>query len=262
MGIIIAISRYVLPLLCVILLSRCILTLLLGHPKEKIYAYVIDMRTGERHPLNMWETSLGRSNSSDVVIPYETVSRSHAVISRRIDGWYVYDLQSKAGIKINGSKITDKATVNNGDMISLANMDFRFEIIDDPVQRAGKHRKKNKGPAADPAYPSAAQRAPVGNQHYHRPRMINVRTGDVFILVGNRVTIGAAPKCDIRLHGYGVSRTHSVLVLYEDGWAITDANSTNGTLLNGIKITEPQLLFDGDIITFGTENLCFKTKTR
>ena len=252
MDFIISVSRYILPFLGIVLLSKCVLTLLLGHPKEKIYAYITDLITGERHPLNMWETSVGRSNSSDIVIRYPSVSRSHGVLSRRIDGWYVYDLKSKSGIKINGKKVREKGTLCNGDVITFADVDFRFEIIDDPVQKAGKSTRKGTQPKEGKA---KAQR-----DFYSEPRMINPRTGDVYILIGNRVVIGAAPKNDIRLAGKGVSRSHCELVLYEDGWAISDLRSTNGTLLNGRRINQPQLLFDGDTVTLGTEILSFRTR--
>ena len=119
MSVVIGISRYLLPLLTVLILTKCVLALLLGHPKDKIYGYIIDMIDGERYPLNMWETSIGRSNSCDIVVGYDTVSRFHAVISRRIDGWYIYDLLSKSGIEINGKKADKKATVRNGDILTF-----------------------------------------------------------------------------------------------------------------------------------------------
>ena len=245
-------SRYILPFLGIVLLSKCVMSLLLGHPKEKIYAYITDMHSGERHPLNMWETSIGRSNSSDIVIRYPAISRSHAVLSRRIDGWYIYDIRSKHGIKINGTAINGKGTLTNGDKITFANVDFRFEVIDDPVQKAGKSTRKGT--------PAQTSTRNPGRDFYAQPRIINPRTGETFMLVGNRVNIGVAPKNDIRLSARGVSRSHCVLVLYEDGWAITDANSTNGTYLNGKKINQPQLLFDGDTVMLGTEILKFKTR--
>lgn len=255
MNLIISVSRYILPFLGIVLLSKCILTLLLGHPKEKIYAYITDMNTGERHPLNMWETSIGRSSSSDIVIRYPSISRSHAVLSRRIDGWYIYDLNSKHGIRINGNRVNESGTLASGDRITFANVDFRFEIIDDPVQKAGKKTRKGTVTASPIQQSSNAPR-----DFYAHPRMINPRTGEVFMLVGNHVTIGAAPKSDIRLSGKGVSRSHCELVLYEDGWAINDLHSTNGTFLNGRKTSQPQLLFDGDVITLGTEMLNFRTR--
>lgn len=258
MGIITAVSRYILPFLAVTLLAKCVLTLLLGHPREKIYGYITDIRSGERHPLNMWETSIGRSKSSDITLRYGTISRTHAVISRRLDGWYIFDINSKSGIRVNGKLIEKKATVSNGDTVSFANMAFRFEITDDPVQPAGKHKKKSAPQKTAPAADSSRIHRATDIQ-YH-PRMISLRTSDTYVLIGNRVTIGSSAKSDIRLTGRGISRTHSVLVLYEDGWAITDANSTNGTLLNGRRISAPQLLFDGDVLTFGSEQLHFRTR--
>ena len=142
MDVVISISRYLLPFLAVVILAKCLLTLLLGHPQEKIYGYLIDQIDGERYPLNMWETSIGRSKHCDVVIGYETISRSHAVISRRIDGWYVYDLNSKSGILVNGQSIDRKAQIRPGDMLTLGNLAFRFAVVNDPVIQVGKKKKK------------------------------------------------------------------------------------------------------------------------
>lgn len=318
-----AVSRYILPAVTVILLTKCIMTLLLGHPKEKIYGYIIDMKTGQKYALNMWETSIGRSNSCDIVISYNSVSRSHAVISRRIDGWYVYDLLSKAGIKVNGVPCNKKATINHGDILSFSNMNFRFEVADDPVQRVGKNKKQNK--AKSKAAPHASERTapppqmpdmqsqrpdtyyspqdfydeynkphininkrtqqevPITSDIYSQkgsftietpsemyerkatvlqPRLINKDSGEVFILCGNEVKIGSGLKCDIKLKSREVSRYHAMLVLYEDGWAIEDSNSVSGTFLNSKKVTEPQLLFDGDVIALGDERLYYKTTNR
>lgn len=310
MDLITSVSRYILPVITVVLLTKCIMALLLGHPKEKIYGYIIDMRTGDKHALNMWETSIGRSNSSDIVIGYNTVSRSHAVISRRIDGWYIYDLNSKVGIKVNGIACEGNTTINNGDIISLGNVPFRFEIINDPVQRVGKKKKKSKksSPPVQRTPDTATPVKKVSPQNYSpvpefnaendfydednkphiefhknggdyeekdlytietpkkakditafQPRLINKDTSEVFILCGNEVSIGSGNKCDIRLRSREVARLHSLLVLYEDGWAIESATQQSGTYLNTHKVTSPQLLFDGDVIALGDERLYYKT---
>ncbi|MBQ8503948.1 MAG: FHA domain-containing protein [Clostridia bacterium] len=193
-----SVSRYILPIVTVILLTKCIMTLLLGHPKEKIYGYIIDMKTGEKYALNMWETSIGRSGSCDIVITYNTVSRSHAVISRRIDGWYVYDLNSKSGIKVNGVVCEKKSTINNGDIISLSNIPFRFEIIDDPVQRVGKKKKQreNSKTAQAPApAPMPHASAPHNNVNMpHRAQETDFISDQDFYDEYNK------PKLNIRPH--------------------------------------------------------------
>lgn len=299
MELITSISRIVLPLITAVLLIKCILTLWLGHPKEKTYGYITDMLSGERYALNMWETSIGRSTSCDIALNYDSVSRVQAVITRRIDGWYIYDTLSKSGNKVNGEKIAKKQTMENGDIITLGKVRFRFEIADDPVIRVGKHKKKSgstkrKNQPATPKgssvpysgtrmeneqgvgrYSATAQKATIPDSYTletakraNKPVrritqncLVNKDTGEIFILCGNEVKIGTSSRCDIRLKSKSVAKLHAMAVLYEDGWAIEDAG-TGKTLLNGKRVTSPQLLFDGDIISLADERLYFVVKTR
>ena len=299
------ISRIFLPIITVILLVKCILALWLGHPKEKIYGYISDMHSGDRHPLNMWETSIGRGSSCDIVLPYDSIPRVQAVISRRIDGWYIFETLSKAPIKVNGTAIKKKQTIENGDIITLGKVRFRFEIADDPVQRVGKEKKKNAAKGGKTSAQTTAQKQNTaqrqssaaraqqtsqtrqGTSQSAAPRRSNVNsytvetpkaqknvrritqhcivnkdTGEIFILCGNEVTIGTARRSDIKLKSPSAAKNHAMVVLYEDGWAIEDAGSGRPTLLNGRKVTAPQLLFDGDIIAVGDERLYYKVKTK
>ncbi len=290
------ISRIVLPIITVILLVKCILALWLGHPKEKTYGYISDMHSGERHALNMWETSIGRGNSCDIILPYDSIPRVQAVISRRIDGWYIFETLSKAPIKVNGTAVAKKQTIENGDIITLGKVRFRFEVADDPVQRVGKQKKKAAKKGTDTAarpqqtavprqrtQPQARQgTAPTSAPRYRNadsytvetPRVqknvrritqhciVNKDSGEIFILCGNEVKIGTSRRSDIRLKSSAAAKTHALIVLYEDGWAIENAGSGKSTLLNGRKVTAPQLLFDGDIIAIGDERLYYRIKTK
>lgn len=141
MTFIISITRLVLPVLTIIIIVLCLRALLFGRPKERNIAHIIDNTEGKRRTLNMWETSVGRSKACDICLEYDTVSRFHAVIARRINGWYIYDLNSKSGIKINGQTIDKKAEINNNDKITFGDVvTYLFEIEADPV--VGLTRKK------------------------------------------------------------------------------------------------------------------------
>ena len=297
MDLIISISRIVLPILTVIIITKCMLSLLLGHPSEKIYGYIVDMADGERHALGMWETSIGRSNLCDIVLGYNTVSRAHAVISRRIDGWYIFDLMSKSGIQINGTALDKSATIQNGDVLTIGTASFKFFVSHDPVQAAGRKTKKKAAqtpPAPRPQAQGAQTQRPqtppspsspyrpttgtanpygTGSQPYKQnsvpetgktgdPAIVNPKTGAIVLLRGNLVSIGRGNTCDLRLADPSVSRKHATLVLYEDGWAIEDSGSTTGTYLNNQRVLSPQLLFDGDTITLGGTKLNFKVLSR
>jgi Inner membrane component of T3SS, cytoplasmic domain/Domain of unknown function (DUF1707) len=68
-------------------------------------------------------------------------------------------------------------------------------------------------------------------------------------------TIGRDAACDLVLSDMTVSRTHAGLRLEADGWLLSDAGSTNGTRLNGWRVTGPVPVRAGDQVTFGSMTL-------
>ena len=65
-------------------------------------------------------------------------------------------------------------------------------------------------------------------------------------------TIGRDAACDLVLLDMTVSRSHAGLRREAGGWLLSDAGSTNGTRLNGWRVTGPVPLRAGDEITFGS----------
>jgi hypothetical protein len=70
-------------------------------------------------------------------------------------------------------------------------------------------------------------------------------------------TIGRAPACDLVLEYGFMSRQHARLELTGSGYMIVDAGSTNGTTVNGRRISEMQLLSSGDEISMGELSVVF-----
>ena len=81
--------------------------------------------------------------------------------------------------------------------------------------------------------------------------------GTKHVLTAGRNVIGRGTEADIRLPDTGVSRKHVDVVL--DGGTATaeDLGSTNGTLVNGRRITR-QALSDGDVIRIGHSVLVYR----
>lgn len=56
----------------------------------------------------------------------------------------------------------------------------------------------------------------------------------------------------------GVSREHAVIEYREGGFHVVDTGSTNGSRVNGRKVTEPVLLSNGDHLHFDTHEFLFE----
>jgi hypothetical protein len=82
------------------------------------------------------------------------------------------------------------------------------------------------------------------------------RVADTFRL-RDEATIGRLPSCDIVLNDPGASRRHAGIHRRDDGYVLTDLDSTNGTRVNGEAVTE-RLLEDGDRITIGSTLVEFR----
>ncbi len=75
--------------------------------------------------------------------------------------------------------------------------------------------------------------------------------GKVFELAKSVLTIGREVKNDIVINDSEVSRQHVRLTEQEGGWQAEDLASTNGTFINGQRLTGPALLRHGDLLGMG-----------
>jgi len=74
-----------------------------------------------------------------------------------------------------------------------------------------------------------------------------------------RLVLGCAEHCDLRIADGSISREHALLERKGDDYWLEDENSTTGTRVNDDPLSpgEPQMLVNGDRITFGTVTLTF-----
>jgi hypothetical protein len=76
--------------------------------------------------------------------------------------------------------------------------------------------------------------------------------GQAFELTGELMTIGREASHAIALvNDMGVSRTHAQIVRQGDQTLIEDLGSTNGTYVNGIRISAPTPIKPGDTLQLG-----------
>jgi len=86
----------------------------------------------------------------------------------------------------------------------------------------------------------------------------------VFLLDGNvvketvldkgRISIGRGASNDVHIDNLSISGEHAVVVTTTDGSYVEDLNSTNGTIVNKVKVKK-YIFADGDLIGLGKYKL-------
>ncbi|GAB4128907.1 MAG: hypothetical protein OHK0045_07070 [Raineya sp.] len=71
--------------------------------------------------------TIGRKEGNDIVIPVETVSSNHAILTNEGGNWFIADNNSTNGIILNGNRI-QKHILKQGDKIQLGGVLMSFQL--------------------------------------------------------------------------------------------------------------------------------------
>ncbi|MFM7249322.1 MAG: FHA domain-containing protein [Planctomycetaceae bacterium] len=148
-----------------------------------MYGELIPMGGGDPIPLLKPALVVGRRESSDIVLRFPNVSGSHCELSL-VDGyWYVKDLASSNGTKVNGVRVSEKR-LDPGDKLSVARN--HYEIAYEPaklgavsapteshslnpwgkslLEAAGLEARRRSAPPASGSRPSPRSAEPPGGR--------------------------------------------------------------------------------------------------
>jgi pSer/pThr/pTyr-binding forkhead associated (FHA) protein len=211
---------------------------------------------GSSFALDKAELILGRDPAADILIGNPDVSRRHARLVRKDEGYQLEDLGSSNGTFVNGTQISSPVLLKNGDEVRLGPgamfiyLQPRVEQatttsapVDQPPTRAGQPQAESETRAGVPP----GQRPPA-------PRLtLVIRGGEprIYPLTQKEITFGRVTENAIVVESPDISRRHARLVQAEGGYRLEDLGSSNGTFVNGERISAPRLLRSGDQVRLG-----------
>ncbi|MCH7663510.1 MAG: FHA domain-containing protein, partial [Chloroflexi bacterium] len=91
----------------------------------------------------------------------------------------------------------------------------------------------------------------MASQSFQLVMRVGPSPGKVFALSTNEVVLGRDIDNEVVINDAEISRRHTRLLIQEGGYVVEDLGSTNGTFVNGQKITGPHVLEPGQTIRLG-----------
>jgi len=231
-----------------------------------VYLEFLDkVSSSQRFFINKESVRLGREPGLDVVIDANAanVSRRHAEIKQQNETYILVDLGSFNGTFLNGRRITGGEILHDNDVIELgpSGPSLRFRA----PQNQDAHRTAHMGQSG--SLPHSGRLGQPQNrtifasadsaQFQNTSRSLELKPNEprVFLqraLDQPHLMIGRGDECDIRLDGLLISNNHARISQYGGGTVmIEDLNSTNGTYVNGQRITGRRTLPPEDVVQIG-----------
>ncbi|HEQ99573.1 MAG TPA: FHA domain-containing protein [candidate division Zixibacteria bacterium] len=204
---------------------------------EIAFEFISGENTGKRLKFNQSSVLVGRSEDADLSINSDIVSYEHCRFTVKAEGLYLSDLGSSNGTFVNGNH-HNSGFVSSGDHVSFGQGGPEIEVTFSESGRSEKPRKR-----------SSADRTQMV-QAVSKKLLLKVDGGESYEFLPGRIEIGRDSACDLTLDMPMVSRIHAEINYIPPTISIKDLDSTNGTYVNGERITTAALKF-GDSIMIG-----------
>jgi pSer/pThr/pTyr-binding forkhead associated (FHA) protein len=247
-------------------------------PAAKTGGRLVCLTDGREYTVGEGALKFGRDAGSDVVVGGQDVSRQHAEIQREPEGYILIDL-SVNGTYVNGERTGKTRRLSRADVIRIGHDEFRFYADAQPPE-------PQSAPKAAEVELPPPQKPPAGAAHRLSDTMHGIpgselqqrttppspsaaplasllfRSGE---LKGRRlpvkvpvVNIGRGDYNDVVIADPSVSTMHAKLQRREAIWILVDLGSTNGTFVEGERLTGESPLSPGSTVRFGDVTALFE----
>lgn len=234
-------------------------------------------------PLNPGPNTVGRENA-DVLLTHNTVSRKHGLITVADGKVLVEDTGSTNGTYVDGAKVApgEKVELKDGGEVMFGSMALKYEApaqesdgsgdktpetteASEPEESAGEPtvitpaaesvEESTDETAQEPSEVETPEETPAEEQGPAAVGNLVSKDGAYsFPIIDGTNTIGRRDGANmIVVPDPYASGRHADLLAENGAFTLTDIGSTNGTLVNGVKLdpNAPKQIQPGDEITIG-----------
>ncbi|HTL51869.1 MAG TPA: FHA domain-containing protein [Planctomycetota bacterium] len=163
------------------------------------------------------QLSIGRGTNNTIKIDDTKASRNHCAITKDTDGsYFIKDLDSRNGTKLNGTKIAMRVKLKVGDVIRIGKTKFAFEKFPE------NYKEDEDGPGDTVA------------EEAEKPKYVlevveGKSVGGIIELKDGVTTFGRKPSNDVTVDDDKASGNHCEIRKEAMGYILVDLDSTNGT---------------------------------
>jgi pSer/pThr/pTyr-binding forkhead associated (FHA) protein len=215
---------------------------------------------GKRFTLPQGDILLGADPGSAIPLSVPGVLPRHAKLKSLPDGQVVITKAvPEAEVLINGVRLGAEPTpLLHGDKVEIGGQELTF--VDERRSGSTQYVQAMSLPQAMAQAKSEAKGSGGKVTVNTGGRVVSLTDGREYAIAGTSLVFGRDAACDVVVPGKDVSRRHAEIVQTPKGYLIVDS-STNGTMVNDVRIEGQRLLARADVILIGEEKFRFYADT-
>lgn len=200
---------------------------------------------------------IGRDSENDIQIPLSSVSRKHARLFEEKGQWFIEDIGSASGTRVNTELLdaNQPRQLADSDVIEIVHATITVYLT--PFDKLETDLEEKTSVVAQ-----RMVRGIIDKSEQNDPYLIALngssegRKAAISISVQEFV-VGRADSADLSINDASLSRRHARITREWNDIYIEDLGSKNGVVVNGRKISSLTRIKDGDRIYLGTLHLAF-----
>ncbi len=227
---------------------------------------IADSSSDEVVKLRRDATIFGREKG-DVVVGDHEVSSTHCQIQNINGEFHIFDMNSTNGTFVNNERIL-KSKLSDGDVVTIGQSSFKFSLEDESnvrhITTIFKSKTAEKISSKSSLVDTLIERELNTTSEYAIELHISYDDGSSEAVVINQSSlfVGRASAFGKFDSDVEISRKHLMIKLNDTGEVfIEDQGSTNGSFLNGKKITGMHIVRPNDEVKVGTSLIKIRAKS-
>ncbi|MCK4839788.1 MAG: FHA domain-containing protein [Desulfobulbaceae bacterium] len=196
--------------------------------------------------------SIGRGNEADIIVDNTAISRQHCSLELKNGDYYLTDLYSLNGTKVNGKKVVSAVPIKKTDFIEVSK--FILQPIESILaeQTPGSYSISQNDGSEQTVFISAKskQKSRLGT---YRLKVVSGKASPQKLELAskNSIKVGKGSSCDIVISGLLLGKTQFFITRKINDFTLTPVGSLRKTYVNDKAVAEETDLKRDDKIKTG-----------
>ena len=203
--------------------------------------------------------SIGRGKEADIIVANTAISRQHCSLELKNGDYYLTDLYSLNGTKVNGKNVVSAVPIKKTDLIEVSK--FILQPIDTILteQTSGSY-SISPDDGSDQTVFITAKSKQKSRPGTYRLKVISGKSAPQTLELASRnsIKVGKDRSCDIVISGLFLGKTQFFITRNINAFTLIPVGSLRKTYINDKEVEQETVLKRGDKIKTGGTTLKFE----